>query len=362
MYPISARLLAVFSESHTPVFRADLFRADGGVEQLEIVGGSVPVDGGQTIRRTCTVIIADLSLIPRTARDKLSTYGSQIRLSRGALFSDGPELVPLGVFRIDSVDGDVDTGPVTITGKSLECVISDDKFTTPWRATGTAVGAVTALIQRSIPTASVISTVVDAAIGPKTFDVQGDPWAAVVECAAAVGAEVYADADGVFIIRVLPDLLAVAPVWTVAAGEGGALISARRGMSAAGVYNGVLASGENTEANAPPVSSLMVDSDPSSPTYWGGAFGRRPTFHSSATLTTTAACTAAATVKLRAAVAPNAIADISSLPNPALEPGDVVRVVYSDGTKELHQIRGFTVPLEIGGDFALTTMSAKEDG
>lgn len=362
MYPISARLLAAFSESHTPLFRADLFRADGGVEVLDIMGGSVPVDRGQAVRRTCSVTVADRSLIPRTATDKLSIYGAQIRISRGVAFGDGTtELVPLGVFRIDAVDGDVDTGPVTINGKSLECVVMDDKFTTPYRASGTAVGAITALIQRSIPSASVISTVVDAAIGPRTFDVQGDPWAAVTECAAVVGAEVYADPDGVFIIATLPDLLAVAPVWEVAAGEGGALVAAKRGMTAEGVFNGVLASGENTEANVAPVSALVVDTDPTSPTYWSGPFGHRPTFYSSAALTTTGACTAAATLKLRAAVAPNATADLSSLPNPALEPGDVIRVVYTDGTKELHQLQSFSVPLEIGGEFALTTISAKED-
>lgn len=362
MYPVSSRFLQALNYSHTPAFRVDLFRTDGQVETLDILGGSVTVDRGAAVRRTCAVNLADITLIPRTPADKLSVYGAQLRISRGIDFGDGTsELVPLGVFRLDDIDGDVDVGPVNLTGKSLECVVQDDKFTTPYRASGTAVSAVTALIQRSIPTASVINLAVDAAIGARTFDVQGDPWAAVVECAAAIGAEVYADPDGVFVIATLPDLLAVPPVWTIAAGEGGAYVSAKRGMHAAGIFNGVLASGENTEANAPPVSSLVVDTDPTSPTYWSGPFGHRPTFYSSATLTTTGACTAAATVKLRSAVAPNASADISSLPNPALAPGDVVRVVYPDGTKELHQLQSFSVPLEYSGDFPLTTISAKED-
>jgi hypothetical protein len=176
-----------------------------------------------------------------------------------------------------------------------------------------------------------------------------------------IGAEVYADADGVFVIAVLPDPLSVPPVWTISAGEGGAYIGATRGMSADGVFNGVLASGENTEANLPPVSALVVDADPTSPTYWSGPFGHRPTFYSSATLTTTLACTNAATLMLRAAVAPNASANISALPNPALEPGDVIRVVYPDGTRELHQAQAFPVPLDYAGDFTLATISSKED-
>lgn len=362
MYPVSDRFLKALSESHTPAVEVVLFRTDGKVEELPITGGSVSVDRGQAVRRTCSVTLADTTLIPRTAADKLSVYGAQLRISRGIQWPDGSrELVPLGVFRVDEVDGDPDAGPVTISGNSLEVMVADDKFTAVTKVTGTAVGAVTSLIQDTLPSATVINRATDAAIGPRTWDVEGDRWEAVAECAAAIGAEVYADADGVFTIAELPDILSVNPVWSIEAGEGGAYISASRGMSADGVYNAVLARGENTETDAPPVSALVTDNDPTSPTYYGGPFGKRPMFYSSATLTTVNACTQAANLKLRASMAPNATADISSLPNPALEPGDVLRVAYPDGTKELHQVQSFTVPLETGGSFAIDTISARED-
>lgn len=362
MYPVSARSLAALTESHQVATEVTLFRADGTVETLEHTGGSVTVDRGQATRRTCSVTLADTSLIPRTASDKLSVYGAQLRISRGIQWPDGSrELVPLGVFRVDEVSGDVDEGPVTISGKSLEAMVADDRFTAVTRVTGTAVGAVTSLIQATLPSATVINRATDAAIGPRIFDVEGDRWAAVAECAAAIGAEVYCDADGDFIIAELPDLLSVTPAWTIAAGEGGAYISASRGMSLDGIYNGCLARGENTEVDAPPVSALVVDDDPTSPTYWSGPLGHRPMFYSSATLTTVNLCTQAATLKLRAAKAPNASADITSLPNPALEPGDVIRVAYPDGTRELHQAQSFSVPLEPGGAFSIATISARED-
>jgi len=361
VYPVSERFLKTIVESHIPITEVVLFRTDGIVERLEHTGGSVPVDRGSQIRRTCTVTSADVSLIPRSAADELSTYGSKLRISRGVRYPDGTtELVPLGVFRVDEIDGDPDEGPVTINGKSLECVIADDKFTEPYRASGLAVGAIEALIQRSIPDAIVVSTAVDAAIGARTWDIEGDPWAAVLELAAAIGAEVYADPDGVFKIAELPDILSATPVWSIAAGEGGAYISASRGMTADAVHNGVHARGESTETGTAPVSDLVVDEDPSSPTYWDGPFGRRPRFYSSSTLITEGACTSAATLLLRSAKAPNSSADISSLPNPALAPGDVIRVAYPDGTKELHQVHSFSVPLEAGGSFALQTISAKE--
>ena len=165
----------------------------------------------------------------------------------------------------------------------------------------------------------------------------------------------YCNADGVFVIGALPDLLTTPPVWAVEAAEGGVYIKANRGMTLDGVNNGVLARGENTSENVPPISYLAVDDDPTSPTYWDGPFGRRPKFISSN------ACTRAANAELAKSKAPNASGDISSLPNSALEPGDVLRVTHEDRSRELHQVAAFTVPLDVGGDFPISTISAKED-
>src|SRR5690606_11373389 len=349
------------AESHTPVTEVTLFLTDGRVLPLEHVSGSVTVDRGQAIRRTCTVTVPDPALIPRTPTDQLATYGARLRITRGVEYGDGThETVPLGVFRLDSVQGDVNDGPVTLTGKDLAAVIADDKFTTPYTVTGTVITAVTSIIQRSLPDAEILTTIPGTAIGRRTFDVEADPWAACQEIAAAAGAEVYANADGEFVIAVLPDPLNTPPVWEVAAGEGGVYINASRGMTSDNVYNGVLARGENTADNIPPVSALAVDDDPGSPTYWGGPYGRRPPFYSSSTLISAAAALAPAQLKLAEARSPNTTGDISSLPNPALEPGDVLRITHPDGSRELHQVASFTVPLEPGGDFPIGTISAKE--
>jgi hypothetical protein len=362
LYPVSDRFLARLAESHSPVTLVQLFLNDGRVIDIPHTGGSVTVDRSQAIRRTCTVTVADTTLIPRTPVDELAAYGARLRISRGVDYADGTsELVPLGVFRLDSVDGDVSAGPVSLQGKDLSAIVSDDKFTAPYRVTGTVVSAITELIQRSVAGADVISTVPGTAIGSRVFDVEADPWTGVQEIAAAAGAECYATADGEFTITTLPDLLAAEPVWAIEATEGGVYIKANRGMSSDGVKNGWLARGENTSDNVAPVSYLATDNDTSSPTYWGGPFGRRPGFHSSSTLITLAQCQQAATLKLAQGRAPNATGDISSLPNPALEPGDVLRIMHEDGSRELHQVAGFTVPLDLGGEFPISTISAKED-
>ncbi|MFD7101938.1 DUF5047 domain-containing protein [Streptomyces celluloflavus] len=363
MYPVSARFLAAIAESHQLATVVQLFRTDGAVTTLPHTGGSVTVDRTADCRRTCTVEIADPTLIPRIPAAALGVYGALLRISRGVRYSDGQvETVPLGVFRLDEISGDPDTGPVTLAGKSLEVAVGDDAFTVPTRVTGTAVGAVTTLIQATLPSATILNRAADAPIGPRSWDVGHDRWAAVAECAAAIGAEVYADPDGNFVVSQLPDILTTTPVWTIAAGLGGAYIEAARGMSANGVYNGVHASGENTEAGTPPVSALVVDSDPTSPTYWGGPYGRRPYFYSSSTLTSVNACTQAAGLLLRQMAAPIATASITSLANPALEPGDTIRVVYPDGSKEIHQVSSFSLSLDTSGVMELGTISAKGDG
>lgn len=362
LYPVSDRFLPRLAESHTPLTRVQLFLTDGRVLDVEHTGGSVTVDRSQAIRRTCSVTIADVAIIPRTPADQLATYGSRLRISRGVDYGDdSTEMVPLGVFRLDEADGDVSEGPVTLQGKDLSAIVTDDKFTTPYQVTGTIVSAISELIHRTITDAEIVSTITDAPIGSRVFDIEADPWAGCQEIAAAAGAECYADPDGVFRIATLPDLLTTMPVWAIEATEGGAYIKASGGMSSSGVCNGWLARGENTSDNVAPVSYLATDNDPNSPTYWGGPYGRRPGFSSSPTLITTGQCQQAALLRLANAKAPNSAGDISSLPNPALEPGDVVRVTHEDGSRELHQVAAFTVPLDLGGDFPISTISAKED-
>ncbi|WP_069751562.1 DUF5047 domain-containing protein [Streptomyces sp. EN16] len=362
MYPVTDRFLKTLPQPHQVVTQVQLIQTNGEVIDLPHTGGSVPVDRGAAIRRTCTVTSADLSLIPTNPADELLVYGARLRVSRGIDYGDGTqELVPVGLFRLDEIRGDVRTGPVTLTGVGLEAVLQDDRFREPWRASGSVIVAITALILRSLPDAQILPMIADVSIGPRTWDIEGDPWAAVQEIAAAAGAECYADASGTFVIATLPDAAAVNPVWSVEAGEGGVYIRGERGMSSAGVFNGVMARGDNTEAAGVPVSYLVTDDDPGSPTYWGGPYGHRVAFYSSSTLTTVGACRAAAQLKLAALRAPNASGSFTAMPNPALEPGDVLRVIHPDGLGEIHQVQSFTVPLNAGGDFPITTIGAKEN-
>ncbi|WP_234315013.1 DUF5047 domain-containing protein [Streptomyces sp. NRRL F-5135] len=349
--------------SHTPYTEVQLHRGDGTVQTLPHTGGSVSVDRGQAVRRTCTVTVPDTSLIPVRPSEQLAIYGARLRILRGIRYADGTiESVPLGEFRVDSVEGDPDYGPITIGGSGLEAIVVDDRFVTPYSTRGgtAAVTAITGLIQATLPGAVIVNRASDATLGTTTWDAQGDRWAAVQACATAIGAEVYCDADGQFIIAELPDIATAPIAWTVDAGAGGVLISANRAYTRDGIYNVVVASGENTEDNVVAVSATAQDDDPTSPTYWAGPFGRVPRFYSSSLLVTSGQCVAAASKLLRDAVKPAATVSIEAAPNPCLEPGDVIRVTYGNGDRELHQIQSFSIDLGLSST-TLETIGGKED-
>ncbi|WP_308294644.1 DUF5047 domain-containing protein [Streptomyces sp. JJ66] len=355
--------MAALSESYVPVTVVELHWPDGSVTVVPHTGGSVAVDRGSAVRRTATVESADRSLLPVSAADFLAVAGARLRIRRGMMLDGQPVTVPVFTGRIDSLDGDPEVGPVSIAATGLEAAVADARFEAPYstRTQAAAVTSITALIRDVLPDAVVASTAPDTVLGPRTWDADSDRWEAIQEIATAVEAEVFADADGVFRIDPLPDVLTAPVAWEAAAGERGALISASTGWSRGGLYNVVVASGENAEADTPPVSAVAEDDDAGSPTWVGGPFGRAPMFYSSPTLTTTALAQQAANKLLADARRPAFTADITALPNPLLEPGDVLRVVYGDGRRTLHQVQALDVDLGVGGPVTLQLLGGKED-
>lgn len=365
MYPSPhPRFLAALAESHVPVTVVEMHWPDGTVEALPVIGGSVTVDRGSAVRRTATVEVADRGLLPQDAAGFLRIAGARIRVRRGLRIDGEAVTVPVFTGRIDDVDGDPDIGPVSITASGLEAQVANARFESPYstRTATAAVASITTLIRSVIPDATVTATAPNSVLGPRTWDAQTDRWEAVREIATAVGAECFADADGVFRVEPLPDLLTAEVAWEVAAGEGGVLVEATAGWSRDGLYNVVVASGENSEADAPPVSATAADTDTSSPTWVGGPFGRVPRFYSSPTLNSVSRCQEAAAKLLVDAKRPSHTADLAALPNPLLEPGDVIRAVYASGHRTLHQVHSLSLDLGVGGAMTVQMIGGKEDG
>jgi hypothetical protein len=274
-------------------------------------------------------------------------------------------MVPLGTFRIDEPAGDVHLGPVTLTGKSMECAIIDDKFQVPatTRGYGGCVDAITALIRQTLPDATIVnltSGTRNPTCAVTVWDAGADRWDAVTQIALAMQAEIYVDAQNRFVITDLPDVLTAPVAWDIAEGEGGTLMSSARAMSRTAVCNAVVASGENSAGNNAPVSAIAKDTDPTSPTFWGGPFGKVTKSISSALWISVAACQSAADYALFDAIAPNVTTSIASSPNPAVEANDVLRIVHS-GRAERYLLQSATIPLTAEGSFSVNLRSGKED-
>jgi hypothetical protein len=115
------------------------------------------------------------------------------------------------------------------------------------------------------------------------------------------------------------------------------------------VYNAVVALGGSSNSDIPPVSAVAIDDNPASPTRWGGPLGKKPKIlEQDELLGTVELCQAKADLLLQYYVAESRTLDMTALPNPALEPGDVVAISMLDGTVENHLLVSTSIPLGIG--------------
>lgn len=342
MRPASPEFLTALTGSHNIAVRLRSVPAGqtgtaptGGVV-LPIVEGDVELDGAADVRATIDVTIAASDpatgelLWPEGVSSALTPYGThELFAERGVAFGGGSvEYVSLGYFRINDVEQpDAPDGPIRLSGSDRMSMIIDSALTTPLQyGPSVTYGAVVQALAEDAYADVVIEwddpDIAGDAIG-RTVIVEKDRYAFIRELVVGVGKIAYFDHRGVLRIRSLP--ASGYPVWTVSRGARGVLVTASRSLSREGVYNGVLATGEALDTE-PPVQALAVDNTPGSPTLWGGPFGKISREFASPLLTTTSQCALAAATVLRKSVGLPYNVDLTAVPNPALEPDDVIAV------------------------------------
>src|SRR5690606_30368562 len=146
--------------------------------------------------------------------------------------------------------------------------------------------------------------------------VEDDRHGFLADLADSRGKVMYWDHEGR--LRVESPPAVTAPVFEVDYGERGVLVSMSRALNRDGVYNAVVARGEEV-GEAPPVSAVAYDMNTDSPTYWGGPFGQVPRFYSSSFITTTQQAREAAESMLERSTGLPHEMDLSAVPNPALQ-------------------------------------------
>jgi Domain of unknown function (DUF5047) len=381
MYPVTAKYLETLRDSRAAYCYADLYYYGDKINRspIPVVDGSVTVDRTQNIRRTITATLGDPTLFQKYVQSNLAPFGAEIYIYQGINYMDGTtEVVPLGIFSMETVTYEESVtqsagGLLQFTGNDRSQVLERDQFLVPVDYSGYVTSAaIQQLVQTALPQVTV--NFCEALLNPvlpggTTFS--GTRLDAIQTLAAGIGAEAYFDVLGVF--QVVPvEVLTQAnlagnlqnPAWTVdastteavanGASEKGVLVQAARGISRTDAYNGVAVYGTGTTSSAQPVG-FAFDTDPQSPTYWGGtllnsppgAYGRVTASIQIQTATTDAQCAVAAQAALSDALGLAWTVQFTCSPNPALEAGDFLKFIYPGGSYELHLLDSFQVPLNL---------------
>lgn len=327
----SAQFAAAVRGGGTRVQRAYIIPTTGVQFEVPITGFRITANRKAVCRYSGTVTLA-----PGVNRSLVEPYGADIRVWDGFLIGGSEELVPVGTMRIDDVEED-EAGALELSCFSAEKAVEDARFWEPrYIDNPSALGAITDLLAVANTGVSVLTTR-DAPVRGIVYE--RERWQAVDgherALARSLGVEVFVDAMGQFVIRNIPTLVDE-EVWTVDAGATGVLVSYRTRVSREGVYNAVRAENDRVEQDQAPVFAIVSDEDPASPTYFYGPFGQVTMFYSSPLLAHVYQATNAASALLAQSRGLNRSVTFTNAPNPALEPGDVVRLVLPDGRTEAH--------------------------
>lgn len=368
MRAVSARFLSTLRGSHSAVFRARVcttFQTGTNPTGTEItvLGGDVTSSATADIRSTLNLTTSEAW--PRVASDLITPYGNEIYVERGLAYGNGQtEWVGLGYFRIETPEQDeVPDGVIVLQGSDRMAGIRDARFLAPRQFVGgqTRETVVAELIREVYPDA-VISwddPVLAAGNIGRTIIAEEDRMACLRDLLTASASVGYFDHRGVFVIKPAPTLDG-SPVWDVDAGKEGVLIQMSRGLTREGIYNAVVATGEAGDTAAP-ARAVVANLDSASPTYYYGRFGPVPMFYSSPFLVTDAQSRSAATALLRKQIGLPYQVRLDAVPNPALEPGDVINVRYPRRSRsrnlstERHLLDEVSISLDAETPISLTT-------
>jgi hypothetical protein len=347
MYGVSEAFIRELRKSSMLV-DVQVIASDGTV--LAIQDGNVDMDTNRSITRTATLTLTPTDTLTAIGVFNLvMTPEIEITIRRGLIINGVTEYVTLGVFSTDSADFSIDVeGAISWSGSDRSKKISRARFIDAYQISknsSLATAGAALLSSRYSAVITNFSNVVDTIDAQLVFDAgpESNPWQSARTLFADHGYDLHFDGDGTAVAMPVPDPATSESVFDFGSAETNLMLDATISGTLEQTYNGVVATGEGT-GNAAPSRAVVWDTDPNSPTYYQGGYGQVPLFYSSPLLTTTTKCTAAATTLLAKAKGRASQLAWSAVPNPALEPLDVVNLEYN-GTQSKFVIDAITIPL-----------------
>lgn len=355
MYSISRNALDILTRAHGVTGRL-LASVNGSSFSYPVTleGGSVGVASKQAVRRKLTATIkADID------DPEADIFRTEMRAEYG-IFSQAGEVewIPLGTFVVSEAKK-AGPGKVEISGEDRWRRVVNARFTQPEVTSGNTVAAITQLLIDADSRITVIDKTGDTTTHNSALW-ERDRDKAITTLAQTIGAVVYFDPMGVAIIDYEPNLASDPTVWTVAGGDGGALIGSTPGRSQGNTYNAVVVEGEGPDGKTAVRAQAQVE-EPDSPLLYGGPFASRPRFFRSTLIRTTAQAQAVADSMLRKVTGVAKTLDLETFPHPGLDGGDILLAEVEEGKWERHIVDTFDVPLGPGGFSIGTRTSADTD-
>lgn len=372
-------------KSHTPTVRVEvLYDGEVVISDLPISGGSVTMKADDLSRSSLsglTTFDTDMSLLPDTIHSNLSIYGHEIRVYRGIQYAEvngvpSSEEVLLGVFRIQShqaeeiwtnknLEGEnypelweYNGAIVSIDGIDRSANIIDYKLLTISQPVvgqpivqelyylcdyeniieidnsnfGTGLGSGVAPFLGTDTLMPAYSSVV----------YQEDRGVSINDLVATINCRAFVSREGKLkleSIEELPDVL------TGEERELPPLFSVSTQNTRDGLYNAVVARGEQVD-DIYPVQGVYKNLDYSTKTFWDGPFGNVPFFYDSNILGTTEAAELAAEYRLNSILKDRTRTfSINTVPDPTLDPNDIVKLVLPGRNPFPAKITSITIPL-----------------
>jgi Domain of unknown function (DUF5047) len=348
MWPVSTDWLAALGQPHGRYTRLEAWYAGARVASYQPESGVVQVTARNRIRRQLTAVLPE-SAWPATDTAPLNPYGTQLKVFQGIVGANGQLFgteVPVFVGRLETVSRQRLSGQINISGLDPFADVNDALFESPRSpAAGTGVVSnIIGLVTEVRPDARIWDITANNAAIPAGMMWDQDRGQAIDTLAASIGAEVFARPDGItWVIRPVPTLTGT-PVWTLAEGQGGALVRDSQSLARTDVANRVIVHVE--QPGATPLLVAVTDDLLASLTRYGGPYGTVVRHYSNALITTTDQAQVAGRARLARSIGATRTRQVDTVPNPALEAGDLMTVSTAAGV-ERHIADSFGVPLAV---------------
>lgn len=309
---------------------------------LEATSWGLGWDADRQVQGQATITVADPdgSLAPWGMSDALAPGGSRLQVTWVSGLSG--TRVPLGWWRIRRPDpretwltynlGDgravrvAGGGSVTIQADEQTASIAMDRLDAEVVTAATCVAEARRLLRDICPVV-VDPDVVDGPV-PGALVYGESRMDAVEDLLSVIDAVYRMSPDGS--LEIVP-AAGVGPVWTLAGGEDGVLVSLARSLSDDGVYNAAISTGQAPDGQ-PLIGRAYITEGP---LRWGGPFGKAPIFHRSPATTQAGVDADARTLLTSRAQSGEVDLTVTCLTHPGLQIHDRVTVVAATIAGEL---------------------------